>query len=164
MRRPGNFRAAQQNVSVDADFWSSGGMVTSGLIRRHFLGCLEGIAMTDNEILKTMARYNQWANRDLYAAMRAPPKGEVTKHRRSLFKNILNALNHPLVTDRMWWAHMHKEPHLHKALNEVLYGDFEKFQSRSISNVDRSSVRFQKFAVPALRALMTARLARRPTA
>jgi hypothetical protein len=54
-----------------------------------------------------MARYNQWANRDLFAAVRALPKSEVAKHRRSLFKNILNTLNHPLVADRMWWAHMH---------------------------------------------------------
>jgi uncharacterized damage-inducible protein DinB len=87
---------------------------------------MKGVAMTDSEILKTMARYNQWANRDLFAAVRALPEGEVVKHRRSLFKNILNTLNHPLVADRMWWAHMHKEPHSHKALNEVLYGDFEK--------------------------------------
>jgi uncharacterized damage-inducible protein DinB len=87
---------------------------------------MEGVAMTDSEILKTMARYNQWANRDLFAAVRALPEGEVAKQRRSLFKNILNTLNHPLVADRMWWAHMHKEPHIHKALNEVLYGDFEK--------------------------------------
>ena len=101
-------------------------MVTSGVIRRHFLGCLEGVAMTDSEILKTMARYNQWANRDLFAAVRALPESEATKHRPSLFKNILNTLNHPLVTDRMWWAHMHKESHPHKALNEVLYSDFEK--------------------------------------
>ena len=82
--------------------------------------------MTDSEIMKTMARYNQWANRDLFAAVRLLPKTEVTKHRRSLFKNILNTLNHPLVADRMWWAHMHKETHIHKALNEVLHGDFEK--------------------------------------
>jgi uncharacterized damage-inducible protein DinB len=57
-----------------------------------------------------MARYNQWANRDLFAAVRALPESEVAKHRRSLFKNILNTLNHPLVADRMWWAHMYKEP------------------------------------------------------
>src|ERR1017187_5337612 len=87
---------------------------------------MEGVAMTESEILKTMARYNQWANRELFAAVRALPESEVTKYRRSLFKNILNTLNHPLVTDRMWWAHMHKEPHIHKALNEVLFGDFEK--------------------------------------
>ena len=82
--------------------------------------------MTDSEILKTMARYNQWANRELFAAVRALPEGEAAKQRRSLFKKILNTLNHPLVADRMWWAHMHKEPHSHKALNEVLYDDFEK--------------------------------------
>src|ERR1019366_8751179 len=92
----------------------------------YFSDCMEGIAMTDSEILKTMARYNQWANRDLFAAVRTLPEDEVAKQRRSLFKNIVNTLNHPLVADRMWWAHMHKEPHTHKALNEVLYGDFEK--------------------------------------
>jgi len=81
--------------------------------------------MTDSEILKTMARYNQWANRDLFAAVRALPEGEAAKQRRSLFKNIINTLNHPLVADRVWWAHLHKEPHSHKALNEVLYDEFE---------------------------------------
>jgi uncharacterized damage-inducible protein DinB len=90
---------------------------------------MEGIAMTDSEILKTMARYNQWANRDLFAAVRALPEGEAAKQRRSLFKNIINTLNHPLVADRMWWAHLHKEPHSHKALNEVLHDDFEKLEA-----------------------------------
>ena len=78
--------------------------------------------MTDSEILKTMARYNQWANRELFAAVRTLPEGEAAKQRRILFKTILNTLNHPLVADRVWWAHMHKEAHSYKALNEVLYG------------------------------------------
>ena len=82
--------------------------------------------MTDSEILKTMAGYNHWANRDLFAAVRALPHGETTKPRPSLFKTIINTLNHPLVVDRMWWAHLHKESHAHKALNEVLYLDFEQ--------------------------------------
>ena len=91
----------------------------SALHRRHFPRRIEGVAMTDSEILKTMARYNQWANRDLFAAVRTLPEDEVAKQRRSLFKNIVNTLNHPLVADRMWWAHMHKKSHSHKALNEV---------------------------------------------
>ena len=65
---------------------------------------MEGVVMTDSEILKTMARYNQWANRELFAAVRGLPEGEVAKQRRSLFKTILNTLNHPLVADRVWWA------------------------------------------------------------
>jgi len=98
----------------------------SALHRRHFPRRIEGVAMTDSEILRTMARCNQWANPDLFAAVRTLPEDEVAKQRRSLFKNIVNTLNHPLVADRMWWAHLHKEPHTHKAWNEVLYGDFEK--------------------------------------
>jgi len=97
---------------------------------------LGGIAITDSQILKTMARYNQWANRDLFAAVRTLPESEATKHRPSLFRNILNTLNHPLVTDRIWWAHMHKEPHPHKALNEVLYGDFDYVDDLSEDDAD----------------------------
>lgn len=81
--------------------------------------------MTDREILKTMARYNQWANRELFAAVRTLPDGEAAKQRRILFKTILNTLNHPLVADRIWWAHLHKEAPSHKALNEILYDEFE---------------------------------------
>lgn len=80
----------------------------------------------DNEILDTMARYNQWANADLITAVRSLPEGEAQSERPSLFKNMVNTLNHPLVTDKMWWAHMHNEPHGLKALNEVLYSDFEE--------------------------------------
>jgi len=81
--------------------------------------------MTDREILKTMTRYNQWANRELFAAVRTLPEGEAAKQRRILFKTILNTLNHPLVADRIWWAHLHKEAPSHKALNEILYDEFE---------------------------------------
>src|SRR5262249_39386227 len=85
-----------------------------------------GAVMADSEILQTMARYNQWANRDLFAAVRTLPEGEAQKHRPSLFKNIVNTLNHPLVVDRMWWAHLHRQAHPHRALNEILHTDFEE--------------------------------------
>jgi uncharacterized damage-inducible protein DinB len=81
--------------------------------------------MTDREILKTMSRYNQWANRELFAAVRTLPEGEAARQRCILFKTILNTLNHPLVADHIWWAHLHKEAPSHKALNEILYDEFE---------------------------------------
>ncbi len=81
--------------------------------------------MSQTEFLKTLTRYNAWANDELLAAVRALPAGEATRERPSLFKTIVNTLNHPLVTDRMWWAHLHGEAHGHQALNEIIHADFE---------------------------------------
>lgn len=82
--------------------------------------------MSQTEHLKTLTRYNRWANSELIKQMRALPAGEITKERPALFKTMVRTLNHPLVTDRMWWAHLHGAAHAHKALNEVLYEDFEE--------------------------------------
>lgn len=82
--------------------------------------------MSQTEHLKTLTRYNAWANTELIARMRALPAGEITKERPALFKTMVRTLNHPLVTDRMWWAHLRGEPHPYKALNEVLHEDFEE--------------------------------------
>lgn len=81
--------------------------------------------MSQMEFLKTLTRYNAWANAELYDAVRALPDGEATKERPSLFKTIVKTLNHPLLTDRIWWAHLHGEPHGHGALNEVIHDDFD---------------------------------------
>lgn len=78
-----------------------------------------------DQYLTTMAAYNQWANAELIAAVRSLPQGAATTERKSLFKTILNTLNHPLVTDRIWWAHMHGTQHDHKALNEVIHNELE---------------------------------------
>lgn len=82
--------------------------------------------MSQSELLKTMTRYNAWANEELFAAVRALPEGEATRERPSLFKTIVNTLNHPLVTDRIWWAHLHGQPHGHEALNDIVHSDFEE--------------------------------------
>jgi uncharacterized damage-inducible protein DinB len=82
--------------------------------------------MDQVETLRTLTRYNAWANAELFAAVRRLPPGEATKERPSLFKNIVNTLNHPLVTDHIWWAHLHGEPHEQKALNDVIHADFEQ--------------------------------------
>ncbi|MDH3228989.1 MAG: DinB family protein [Alphaproteobacteria bacterium] len=81
--------------------------------------------MDQTEMLKTLTRYNAWANAELLEAVRGLPAGEATRPRPGLFRTIVNTLNHPLVTDRMWWAHLHGEAHGHKALNEVIHADFE---------------------------------------
>ena len=81
--------------------------------------------MSQLDMLRTLTRYNAWANAELLDAVRNLPAGESTKERPSLFKTIVNTLNHPLLTDRIWWAHLHGEPHGHSALNEVIHADLE---------------------------------------
>jgi uncharacterized damage-inducible protein DinB len=104
--------------------------------------------MSDSEILTTMARYNRWANRELIAAVRTLPAGEAARERPSLFKTILNTLNHPLVTDRMWWAHLHKQPHSHKALNEVLHSDLDTLAAAR-DEMDRGLIDYVDALTPA---------------
>lgn len=82
--------------------------------------------MNQAELLNTLTRYNAWANEELLTAVRALPAGEATRERPSLFKTIVNTLNHPLVTDRIWWAHLHGEAHGHQALNEIIHADLEE--------------------------------------
>ena len=81
--------------------------------------------MSQAKLLNTLTRYNAWANNELLTAVRALPAGEATRERPGLFKTIVNTLNHPLVTDRMWWAHLHGEAHGHGALNDIVHAEFE---------------------------------------
>ena len=96
--------------------------------------------MAQIEFLHTLADYNRWANAELFAALRALPPGEAHKARPGLFSNIVNTLNHPLVTDRMWMAHLAGEPHGHKALNEILFTDVEALTAAR-SQMDQAIVK-----------------------
>lgn len=97
--------------------------------------------MSQAEPLNTLTRYNAWANLELLAAVRALPAGEATRERPGLFKTIVNTLNHPLVTDRMWWAHLHGEAHGHKALNDVVHAEFEAL-AEARAEMDRRIVAY----------------------
>jgi uncharacterized damage-inducible protein DinB len=56
------------------------------------------------EHLRRMARYNAWANRQLYDACGQLAEAEYRKPRRAFFGSIHGTLNHLLVTDRIWLA------------------------------------------------------------
>jgi uncharacterized damage-inducible protein DinB len=53
----------------------------------------------------------------------ALPDGEPAKERPTLFKNMVNTLNHLHVVDLIWRAHIEKRSHDISALNTVLYVD-----------------------------------------
>ncbi len=79
--------------------------------------------MTTTDTIQMLTRYNAWANKAIFEAVAALPGGEATKERPTLFKNIVNTLNHLHVVDVIWQAHIERRDHGIPALNAVLYTD-----------------------------------------
>lgn len=77
------------------------------------------------EYFRQLARYNQWANRRLYAACGELSESEYLRPRESFFGSIHATLNHILVGDRLWLGRFagHPARGIH-ALDQLLYGDF----------------------------------------
>jgi len=75
------------------------------------------------DTVRMLARYNAWANKTLFEAVAALPAGEATKERPTLFKNMVNTLNHLYVVDLIWQAHLEGREHGIPALNTVLHPD-----------------------------------------
>jgi len=79
--------------------------------------------MTDLRTIKTLTRYNAWANKTIFDAVAALPADEATKPRPTLFRNMVDTLNHLYVVDRIWQAHLEGREHGIPALNTVLHGE-----------------------------------------
>jgi len=79
--------------------------------------------MISTATTRLLTRYNAWANKTIFDAVAALPAGEATKERPSLFKNMVNTLNHLYVVDLIWQAHLEGRPHGVPALNTVLHPD-----------------------------------------
>jgi uncharacterized damage-inducible protein DinB len=79
--------------------------------------------MTDLRTIKTLTRYNAWANKTIFDAVAALPGDEATKPRPTLFRNMVDTLNHLYVVDRIWQAHLEGREHGIPALNTVLHGE-----------------------------------------
>ncbi len=71
----------------------------------------------DSATVRLMAGYKQWANRLMFDAVAALPPGEAEKPRPSLFRNMVHTLNHNLVIDLIWQAHIEGREHGYSARN-----------------------------------------------
>jgi uncharacterized damage-inducible protein DinB len=80
--------------------------------------------MATLDYFRTLARYNQWANRTLFAAVAQLPEAEYMKPRRAFFGSIHGTLNHNLVGDRLWMGRITGHDSGIKSLDQILYGDF----------------------------------------
>ncbi len=81
--------------------------------------------MHDKDYLLYLLDYNVWANEKYFRQIEGLPADEVTKQRESLMNNILNSVNHLLVIDKVWMAHMKGEKHSFEKLQTVFHENLD---------------------------------------
>lgn len=69
------------------------------------------------------AGYNAWANHRLHAACALLDEADYKAERGAFFGSIHGALNHLIVTDRMWLARLRGEALAPHALDAVIFND-----------------------------------------
>ena len=72
----------------------------------------------------TFARYNQWANRRLYAAAALMRDADYRADRGAFFKSVHGTLNHLLTTDRIWMKRFTGQGEAPARLDAVLFDAF----------------------------------------
>lgn len=82
--------------------------------------------MTDLRTARMLARYNAWADEVFFTAVAALPPGEAAKERTTLFRSIIGTLNHNLVVDLIWQAHIERRAHGFTARNVVLHPELDR--------------------------------------
>ncbi len=82
--------------------------------------------MRDKAYLRSLLEYNAWANAEFFKAVRELPLEEVTKKRKTGLESIHLSLNHLLVVDRIWHAHMQGRDHGIKDRRARLYDDLDE--------------------------------------
>ena len=75
--------------------------------------------MSGTAQIKMLTRYNAWANKKMFDAVAALPEGEAVKERTTLFKNMVNTLNHQYVVHLIWQAHLEGRDHGMSARNSA---------------------------------------------
>ena len=73
---------------------------------------------------RTLARYNRWADRRLYAAAAALHEADYRRAVPSFFGSLHATLNHILVGDRIWMGRLTGHPDANiRSLDQILYAD-----------------------------------------
>ena len=79
--------------------------------------------------LRSMAAYNRWANRRLYAAAAALPDDDYRRPTGVFFGSLHGILNHLLVTDRIWMRRMTGTGDAPDKLNAILFDDLGELRA-----------------------------------
>ena len=76
-----------------------------------------------------LARYNEWANRRIYAAAAALSEADYRAEGGAFFGSVHGTLNHLLVGDRIWMRRFTGEGPIQTKLDEILYDDLASLRS-----------------------------------
>ena len=86
--------------------------------------------------LPTAARYNEWANRRLYAACAGLTHEERIRDRRGFFRSIHGTLNHILLSDLIYRERLEKKPTTFTRLDEILHEEFDALRDAHAAQDD----------------------------
>lgn len=79
--------------------------------------------------VRTMARYNRWANGELYRVVAGMPEADVRRDVGAFFGSIHRTLNHILLGDRIWFTRLDGKTYPATGLDMVLYDDFGELRA-----------------------------------
>lgn len=83
--------------------------------------------------LPLMARFNQWVNERFYDQVAKLSDQDYRLDRKAFFGSIHNTLNHLLVVDKLWAGRITGVDSGIRALDQVLYDDFDALREARIS-------------------------------
>lgn len=77
----------------------------------------------------TLAEFNRWANRHLYAVCAKLTPDQIAEDRGAFFKSILGTLNHILLVDILYRERLEGVRSRFKTLDEILHDDFARLST-----------------------------------
>ena len=77
--------------------------------------------MLDTDSALMLARYGDWADRVLFAAIGALPGDAASRPRKTLFGSMIGTLNHNYQVDLIWRAHLRGEAHGFTSRRDILH-------------------------------------------
>ncbi len=80
-----------------------------------------------------LARYNQWANKQIYDAAAQLDKEDYFADRRAYFKSVHGTLNHLLAVDKLWFGRFTGNLYALPAYDVILHDDFVDLRAARIA-------------------------------
>ncbi|WGF87151.1 DinB family protein [Marinivivus vitaminiproducens] len=109
----------------------------------------------DRTELKTLAKYNLWANERVYDAARSLPDDAYRLDRGAFFGSVHGTLNHILVADRIWLRRITGDGPIVTALDAILYDTLDELALARRAEDGRILALADRLSAPALAGPLT---------